>query len=224
MVLDCHRPGGEQVYVPLQHHIPWKSSQDGFYATWKNMPLHCMFCHQQGHNRNDCPLPPINKVVCYNCDEKGHIQSTCPRGLTRNKRLRGNGLTTSTIRTSTQNNKKTNTQRTTNSEDEKPNETQEKPELFQPIVYDPNDDPNESDYQEEDEFSENEEMIDEAKGEILPPGTAPRAQGTDHFVFFDPNNVQGSGLSPNGTIDNQQLPGSTPNDNSGTSASFPLNQ
>ncbi|KAG0174639.1 adenyl-nucleotide exchange factor sse1 [Apophysomyces sp. BC1015] len=77
-ILDRYQPEGQQPFADIKHHIRWTKSTNFFYATWKNMPLHCMFCHEQGHVRSDCPQRPVNRVFCYNCGEKGHTNNKCP--------------------------------------------------------------------------------------------------------------------------------------------------
>ncbi|KAG0174640.1 adenyl-nucleotide exchange factor sse1 [Apophysomyces sp. BC1034] len=76
-VLDRYQPDNEPPFAELKHHIQWVDSTDCFYAFWRDMPLHCVFCHEPGHIRDDCPQRTINKIACLNCGEKGHSQASC---------------------------------------------------------------------------------------------------------------------------------------------------
>jgi hypothetical protein len=62
----------------LTHNISWKTGQEGFYATWSNMPTWCRYCHEEGHTKFDCAKSLAN-LLCYNCHNLGHRSSDCPR-------------------------------------------------------------------------------------------------------------------------------------------------
>lgn len=63
----------------LCHTITWCHTNDFFYATWKEMELHCARCHQPGHHVRHCPDNPQKNRACYACGVTGHIAADCPR-------------------------------------------------------------------------------------------------------------------------------------------------
>jgi hypothetical protein len=77
VVLDT--AGVENNFEPLVHNLHLPDSDASFHATWKSMPVYCRYCHENGHNRLDCPVLPANSRHCFTCNEKGHMARNCPR-------------------------------------------------------------------------------------------------------------------------------------------------
>lgn len=65
-------------YFSLSHTIPWPNSDDYFHATWADMPLHCLHCHQPGHSLSTCPKHPSRTRLCWSCGQIGHRAAKCP--------------------------------------------------------------------------------------------------------------------------------------------------
>ncbi|KAJ8657165.1 hypothetical protein O0I10_006809 [Lichtheimia ornata] len=62
----------------LSHKISWPNSEDWFYATWAEMPLHCLHCHKSGHSKSSCPTHPSRNRPCWSCGQNGHRAAKCP--------------------------------------------------------------------------------------------------------------------------------------------------
>ncbi|KAF7728209.1 adenyl-nucleotide exchange factor sse1 [Apophysomyces ossiformis] len=76
-VLDRRPEENGPPFAEIKHSIQWCDSTDCFYAFWRDMPVHCVFCHELGHIREDCPRRTVNKTICFICGEKGHNQTDC---------------------------------------------------------------------------------------------------------------------------------------------------
>ncbi|KAI7857096.1 hypothetical protein BDC45DRAFT_566626 [Circinella umbellata] len=69
-VLDCQHLEGERPFYELKHIIDWASDYEHtFYATWADMPLHCTWCHAEGHHRRDCSKLNGSQKECWSCHE-----------------------------------------------------------------------------------------------------------------------------------------------------------
>ena len=78
-VLDCQHIEGEHPFHELKHIIDWASDYEHpFYATWTDMPLHCTWCHEEGHHRHDYSKLHGNQKECWSCHERGHIALESP--------------------------------------------------------------------------------------------------------------------------------------------------
>ncbi|KAJ8662463.1 hypothetical protein O0I10_002158 [Lichtheimia ornata] len=66
----------------LSHKISWPNSEDWFYATWAEMPLHCLHCHKSGHSLSSCPTHPSRYRPCWSCGQNGHRAAKCPNRRT----------------------------------------------------------------------------------------------------------------------------------------------
>ncbi|KAJ8661980.1 hypothetical protein O0I10_002311 [Lichtheimia ornata] len=64
-------------FLPLTHTIAWPNSADFFYATWAEMPLHCLHCHRSGHSISSCPSHPSRNRLCWSCGQPGHRAAKC---------------------------------------------------------------------------------------------------------------------------------------------------
>ena len=80
-ILDCQPVMGEHSYQELKHIIDWAGEYEhAFYATWADIPLHCTWCHKQGHHHRDCPKLNGSQKECWSCHEVGHISQECLYG------------------------------------------------------------------------------------------------------------------------------------------------
>ncbi|KAJ8663432.1 hypothetical protein O0I10_000673 [Lichtheimia ornata] len=69
---------GSKQSSSLTHTISWPNSEDWFYATWAEMPLHCLHCHKSGHSMSSCPTHPSRYRPCWSCGQNGHRAAKCP--------------------------------------------------------------------------------------------------------------------------------------------------
>lgn len=85
-VLDRTTSSETTSWPALSHTITWCDTADFFYATWKEMELHCARCHQLGHHIRLCPDNLQKHRACFACGLMGHIAAECP---TRSESVRG---------------------------------------------------------------------------------------------------------------------------------------
>ncbi|KAI9027103.1 hypothetical protein CLU79DRAFT_673810, partial [Phycomyces nitens] len=69
----------EVSYEPLSHNIQWLNTDDGFRVLTSSLPVWCRYCHEDGHDRSNCPTRPTSQRACWLCHENGHTKANCPR-------------------------------------------------------------------------------------------------------------------------------------------------
>lgn len=70
-------------YKQLTHNMDFMGERR-FYATWRNMPSYCIYCHDLDHLIDNCNVRPVLK--CWKCDGVGHLKSKCTLQQTNNGR------------------------------------------------------------------------------------------------------------------------------------------
>jgi hypothetical protein len=64
-------------FSALSHRIHCGGSS--FLATWADRPIHCRYCKEMDHSKDNCSNRPQDTRSCYTCGATGHIAIHCPR-------------------------------------------------------------------------------------------------------------------------------------------------